>query len=91
MYNNQYDVFVETIKVSLRLLRVQKLPTPYFRIIKAQSSISELKRTKPNHDCSILFDIIRFGSISFGHRTPLNTTEMHRTSSMDFLFGVLVS
>ena len=82
---------METIKVSLRLLRVQKLPTPYFRIIKAQSSISELKRTKPNHDCSILFDIIRFGSISFGHRTQLNTTEMHRTSSMDFLFGVLVS
>ena len=77
--------------MSLRLSRVQKLQTLYFCIIKAQSSISELKRTKPNHDGSILFDIIRVGSISFGHRNQLNTTEMHRTSSMDFLFGVLVS
>ena len=82
---------METIKVNLRLLRVQKLPTLYFCIIKAQSSISELKRTKPNYDCSILFDKIRFGSISFGHGTQPNTTEMHRTSSVDFLLGVLVS
>ena len=59
---------MEKIKVNLRLLRVQKLHTLYFCIILAQSSISELNRTKPNHDCSILFDIIRFGSIPFGHR-----------------------
>ena len=57
--------------------------------IFAQSLIYKLNRTKSNHDRSISFDLIRFGSVWYGNQThkkvPCSISFDGRTASNSFV------